>query len=73
MCIFATLHLQEVHKNARVAALHSAAEVFDPRTEHVYKYLQVGSGVISEVNMSAVERTCRWGSTTHLFCFAVHA
>lgn len=37
------LLLQDVHRDAKVAALHQAAEVFDPRTENVFKYLQVFS------------------------------
>lgn len=34
---------EDVYKDAYVAALHANAEVFDPRTEEVYKYLQVFS------------------------------
>ncbi|KAJ9505596.1 hypothetical protein QJQ45_005922 [Haematococcus lacustris] len=34
---------EDLHKDEAVAAMHSAAEVFDPRTEEVYKYLQVFS------------------------------
>eukprot|EP00955_Chlamydomonas_euryale_P000604 6726-Chlamydomonas_euryale.AAC.1 len=36
---------QDVHEgledDARVVRMHQAAEIFDPETEHVYKYLQV--------------------------------
>mmetsp|Transcript_17660 Transcript_17660/g.44470 ORF Transcript_17660/g.44470 Transcript_17660/m.44470 type:complete len:629 (-) Transcript_17660:305-2191(-) len=34
---------EDVHKDEAVAAMHAGAEVFDPKTEHVYKYLQVFS------------------------------
>jgi phosphate/sulfate permease len=37
------LTAQDVPRDERVAAIHSSAEVFPPRTEHVYKYLQVFS------------------------------
>lgn len=34
---------EDIHKVAHIAAMHAGAEVFDPRTEEVYKYLQVFS------------------------------
>lgn len=34
---------EDLYKDERVTAMHSAAEVFDPRAEEVYKYLQVFS------------------------------
>lgn len=32
---------EDVHTNEHVAAMHANAEVFDPRAERVYRYLQV--------------------------------
>lgn len=35
--------MQSVAKDQHVLAIHEFAEVFDPKTEEVYKYLQVFS------------------------------
>ena len=33
---------QDILNDERVIRMHQAAEIFDPETEMVYKYLQVG-------------------------------
>ena len=35
---------QDILDDARVVAMHQAAEIFEPQTEMVYKYLQVMKG-----------------------------
>ena len=36
-------HLQGIETDERVVLMHQAAEIFEPQTEHVYKYLQVSA------------------------------
>lgn len=44
-CLNVSRWLQSIETDKLVAAMHDGAEVFDPQTEHVYKYLQVFSAI----------------------------
>lgn len=45
----ALIYHKDIEDDARVVAMHQAAEIFEPETEMVYKYLQVKAGIESNL------------------------